>query len=119
MLEISATAIQSTVDFDLVLSPVSPVTTFSAAWPSPTNDVARPLEHIGFTAPYNFSGQPASSVNCGWDAEGKPIGLQIAGRRFADLAVLRATHWYERARGHAATPVWPPASMSEYAGSAV
>jgi aspartyl-tRNA(Asn)/glutamyl-tRNA(Gln) amidotransferase subunit A len=115
MLEISETAVRSTTGFDLVLSPVSPVTTYPVDWPSPTNDVARPLEHIGFTAPYNFSGQPASSVNCGWSPEGKPIGLQIAGRRFADMAVLRATHWYEQARGHVATPVWPPAPMSQYA----
>lgn len=115
MLEISARCVAATHPYDLVLSPTSPVPTFPAEWPSPTNDVTRALEHISFTAPYNFSGQPASSVNCGWTADGKAIGLQIAGRRFDDLGVLRATHWYEQARGYAATPVWPPAALTSYA----
>jgi len=39
--------------------------------------------------PYNMSEQPAASINCGYTKEGKPIGLQIAGRRFDDLGVLR------------------------------
>jgi aspartyl-tRNA(Asn)/glutamyl-tRNA(Gln) amidotransferase subunit A len=43
--------------------------------------------------------QPASSINCGYSAEGLPIGLQIVGRRFADMDVLRASRWYEQARG--------------------
>ena len=115
MLEIAKSTVAATRDYDLVLSPVSPVVTFAAELPSPTNDVGYALEHIGFTAPYNFSGQPASSVNCGWTAEGKAIGLQIAGRRFDDLGVLRATHWYEQARRSGIAPVWPPAAMVRYA----
>ena len=39
--------------------------------------------------PYNMSEQPAASINCGYTKEGKPIGLQIAGRRFDDLGVMR------------------------------
>jgi aspartyl-tRNA(Asn)/glutamyl-tRNA(Gln) amidotransferase subunit A len=54
-----------------------------------------------------MSGQPACSINCGFTAEGKPIGVQIAGRRFDDLGVLRAAAWYEQARPSAASPVWP------------
>jgi aspartyl-tRNA(Asn)/glutamyl-tRNA(Gln) amidotransferase subunit A len=115
MLEIAKCTVQATKDFDLVLSPVAPVVTYPAEWPSPTNDVERALEHIAFTAPYNFSGQPAASVNCGWTADGKPIGLQIAGRRFDDLGVLRATHWYEQVRGPDVSPAWPPAAMRTYA----
>jgi len=57
--------------------------------PSPTNDPLRPLEHIGFTVPFNMSEQPAASINCGYTTSGLPIGLQIAGRRFDDLGVLQ------------------------------
>ncbi len=107
MLSIAAVTVAATAGFDVVLSPVSPVSTFPAEWPSPTNDVRRPLDHIGFTAPYNMSGQPASSVNCGFTTDGRAIGLQIAGPRFGDVGVLRVTAWYEQARPASAVRPWP------------
>jgi len=106
MLEISRSTVAATQPFDYVLSPVSPVPAFAAELPSPTNDVNRPMEHITFTVPYNMSEQPASSINCGWTGDGRPIGLQIAGRRFDDLGVLRVTRWYEAARPRDAVPAW-------------
>jgi aspartyl-tRNA(Asn)/glutamyl-tRNA(Gln) amidotransferase subunit A len=102
---IRAAATRATQPFDFVLSPTSPVPTYPAEWETPTNDVNRPLEHISFTMPFNMSEQPASSINCGYTKEGKPIGLQIAGRRFDDLGVLRISRWYEQARG--AQKKWP------------
>jgi len=96
---IRAAATKAIQPFDYVLSPVSPVPTYPAEWETPTNDVKRPLEHISFTMPYNMSEQPASSINCGYTKEGKPIGLQIAGHRFDDLGVMRLSKWYEQARG--------------------
>lgn len=84
--------------FDFVLSPVSPVPAFDADLPSPVNDPARPFEHIAFTVPYNFSEQPAVSVNAGWTSAGLPVGLQIAGARFDDLGVLRLARAWERLR---------------------
>jgi len=102
---IRAAATRATQPFDFVLSPVSPVPTYNAEWETPTNDVNRPLEHISFTMPYNMSEQPASSINCGYTKEGKPIGLQIAGHRFDDLGVMRLSRWFENARG--AQKKWP------------
>src|SRR5512139_1641828 len=96
---IRAATVKATHPFDFVLSPASPVPTYPAEWETPTNDVKRPLEHISFTMPYNMSEQPAASINCGYTKEGKPIGLQIAGRRFDDLGVLRISRWFETARG--------------------
>jgi aspartyl-tRNA(Asn)/glutamyl-tRNA(Gln) amidotransferase subunit A len=81
--------------FDFVISPTSPVPAFAAALPSPTNDPLRPLEHIGFTVPFNMSEQPAASINCGYTADGLPIGLQIAGQRFDDLGVLQVARAFE------------------------
>ncbi|MCH7877734.1 MAG: hypothetical protein IH914_00260, partial [candidate division Zixibacteria bacterium] len=37
------------------------------------------------------------SVPCGFTSEGMPIGLQLAGRPFAESAVLRVAHAYEQA----------------------
>jgi aspartyl-tRNA(Asn)/glutamyl-tRNA(Gln) amidotransferase subunit A len=95
MREAGAAAFQP---FDFVLSPTAPMPAFAAELPSPTNDPARPFEHIGFTVPFNMTEQPAASINCGYTADGLPIGLQIVGRRFDDLGVLRLSQAYERLR---------------------
>ncbi|WP_087743999.1 MULTISPECIES: amidase [unclassified Acidovorax] len=86
--------------FDYVISPVAPMPAFAAELPSPTNDPLRPLEHIGFTVPFNMSEQPAASVNCGYTSglHPLPIGLQIAGPRFDDLGVLQVAHAFEQIR---------------------
>jgi aspartyl-tRNA(Asn)/glutamyl-tRNA(Gln) amidotransferase subunit A len=106
--------VAATEPFDLVLSPVAPVTAFPAEWPMPWGEADEGMAHIGFTAPYNMSGQPAASVNCGFTTDGRTIGLQVSGRRFDDVGVLRAVDWYEQHRGVAATPVWPiPRSEDE------
>lgn len=49
------------------------------------------------TQPYNFSGHPAASVPAGF-VEGLPIGMQVAGRRYRDDDVLRASAAFERQR---------------------
>lgn len=48
-----------------------------------------------FTRIYNLVGIPALSVPCGFSAEGLPIGLQIAGRPFAEGTVLKVGYAYE------------------------
>jgi Asp-tRNA(Asn)/Glu-tRNA(Gln) amidotransferase A subunit family amidase len=90
---------------DVLLSPTSPVPTFPAELASPIHDPERPFEHIGFTVVWNMSEQPAVSINCGFTKDHLPIGLQIVGRRFDDVGVLRLAHTYETWRG--ADPVWP------------
>ena len=99
--------------FDYVISPTSPVPAFAAELPSPTNDPLRPLEHIGFTVPYNMSEQPAASINCGYTASGLPIGLQIAGRRFDDLGVLQVARAFELIRDEQRPWPLPPSDAVE------
>jgi len=48
------------------------------------------------TRPYNYLGLPAVSVPCGQDPNGCPIGLQIAGRPFAEARVLKIADAYQR-----------------------
>jgi aspartyl-tRNA(Asn)/glutamyl-tRNA(Gln) amidotransferase subunit A len=91
-------AVNACRPFDYVISPTSPVPAFAADLPSPTNDPMRPLEHIGFTVPFNMSEQPAASINCGYTRSGLPIGLQIAGKRFDDLGVLQVARAFEGIR---------------------
>ena len=101
----AAAALFSDVDF--VLSPTAPVAAFPADWSSPVDDPDRPFEHIGFTVAWNMTEQPALSLNCGFTAAGLPIGLQIVGRRFDDLGVLRLAKAYEGWRGPIAWPMVP------------
>jgi Asp-tRNA(Asn)/Glu-tRNA(Gln) amidotransferase A subunit family amidase len=84
--------------YDVVISPVSPVSAFPAEWAMPTNDPLRAMEHISFTLPFNVSEQPAVSVPCGFTADGLPIGLQMAGRRHDDVGVLRVARAFEQIR---------------------
>ena len=100
--------------FDYVISPVAPNVAFQAELPSPTNDPLRPLEHIGFTVPFNMSEQPAASVNCGYTRAGLPIGLQIAGARFDDLGVLQIARAFEQLRKP--LPPYPPAPAAIESG---
>lgn len=90
--------VQACRPFDYVISPTAPMPAFAAELPSPTNDPLRPLEHIGFTVPFNMSEQPAASINCGYTEGGLPIGLQIVGQRFDDLGVLRIARAFELLR---------------------
>jgi len=98
-------AVAACAPFDVVISPTSPVPAYAAEWPSPTNDPTRPLEHIGFTLPFNMSEQPSASINCGYTAAGLPIGLQITGHRHDDLGVLQVCRLWEQIRP--AQRAWP------------
>jgi aspartyl-tRNA(Asn)/glutamyl-tRNA(Gln) amidotransferase subunit A len=90
---------------DAVLSPTNPIVSYPAEWASPTNDPAKPFEHIGFTVPWNMSEQPASSINCGFSRSGMPIGLQIVGPRFDDMRVLKMSKAFETWSG--GVTAWP------------
>ena len=98
VMAIREAAVAASARHDFLQCPTSPITAYAATEATPGNDPARPFEHIAFTAPFNMSEQPAASVCAGYDADGLPIGLQIVGRRFDDLGVLRMARAYERMR---------------------
>jgi aspartyl-tRNA(Asn)/glutamyl-tRNA(Gln) amidotransferase subunit A len=95
----------ATAPFDFVLTPVWPIISFPAEFASPLNDPSRPFEHIGYCVSFNMSEQPALTINCGYAASGMPIGMQIAGRRFDDLGVVRVAAAFEAMRP--ASRPWP------------
>lgn len=98
MLAIKDAALKQSAPFDFVLSPVAPVPSYAAELASPIHDPDRPFEHIVFTLPANMSDQPSIAVPAAMTAGGLPIGLQITGRRFDDLGVLRLARAWERLR---------------------
>ena len=106
MMAMRDAALKAILSYDFILSPVSPVPSYPAEWASPVNDPAKPFEHICFTVAANMSDQPAVSVHAGTTKAGLPIGLQITGRRFDDLGVLRMARAWEEMRGPI---IWPRA----------
>ena len=93
-----------------MISPTAPIPAFAAERASPGDDPEKPFEHICFTVPWNFTEQPAVSINAGFTSGGLPIGVQIVGRRFDDHGVLAMAKAYETARGPITN--WPKAPAS-------
>jgi len=48
-----------------------------------------------YTMPFNITGHPAITVNCGFAGDGLPVGLQILGRFRDEASILRAAALYE------------------------
>jgi len=91
--------------YDLLISPSLSVAAFPVNrlnpehWPQHVWDW---IPWASFSYPFNFTGQPASSVPCGFTPSGLPVGLQIVGRLRDDLTVLQASAAFEKARPWAA-----------------
>jgi len=87
--------------YDLLLTPTLACPAFKVGLDNATEIAGKPVPEWAwtpFTYPFNLTGQPASSVPCGFTASGLPIGLQLVGRRFDDVTVLRASAAFEAAR---------------------
>ncbi|HWD82044.1 MAG TPA: amidase [Kribbella sp.] len=84
----AAAVTQVFTQYDVVLSPVAPITAFPAELAYPTDDPSKPFEHIAFTVPYNMSHHPATTVNAGFSQDGLPIGAQLAVAHHQDLTAL-------------------------------
>ena len=94
--------------YDLLLSPTMPI---PAAYADPRDDeMPNPsnfTEWMPYTYPFNLTKNPSASIPCGF-ADGLPLGLQVTGPLYEDLAVLQACRAYEAAAG----PAWPPPALT-------
>ena len=88
-------------DYDLLLTPTMAVPAFPIGQ-RPSVIGGREVNpfwgYLPFTFPINMTGQTASSVPCGFSAEGMPIGLHIVGPKGAEAKVLQASAAFEQAR---------------------
>ncbi|HSB43093.1 MAG TPA: amidase [Methylomirabilota bacterium] len=87
--------------YDLLLTPTVSVAAFEVGRLNPAGFPQHAWDWFpwaGFSYPFNFTGQPAATVPAGFTAAGMPVGLQIVGRRLADLQVLQASAAFEQAR---------------------
>jgi amidase len=87
-------------DADVLVMPTLPIvaSTIPPADASRDELLARSLEMIANTAPFDVSGHPATSVPAGL-SDGLPVGMMIVGRHFGDGTCLRVARAYENAVG--------------------
>jgi amidase len=82
---------------DLLVMPTTPMkaTPIPPANASREEYVARALEMIANTSPFDVTGHPAMNVPCGM-SNGLPVGMMVLGRQWEDAVVLRAAHAFEQ-----------------------
>lgn len=80
-------------DFDVLLTPTSPVTAFKLN-KTYENHYESYLADI-CTVPVNIAGLPAVSLPCGFDSNSLPIGMQVIGNKFNESKVLNVAHQFE------------------------
>lgn len=87
-------------EMDVVWDRCDMLVTAGTYGPAPRFDAHRTVsfwEKPAITTPFNVMGGPALAVNIGYSASGLPLSMQLAGRPFADAAVLQAGAAYENA----------------------
>jgi len=84
--------------FDILVMPTTPMKAqpLPAAGCSREETLARALEMINNTCPFDASGHPSMSVPCGM-IDGLPVGMMLTGRKFDEATVLRAAQAFETA----------------------
>ncbi|TIU92404.1 MAG: amidase [Mesorhizobium sp.] len=85
--------------FDLVALPTAQIFPFEVSTHWPTQVAGRAMDSyhrwMQVSAFATLGGCPAVNVPAGFDARGRPMGMQLIGRPRGDMAVLRAAAAYE------------------------
>lgn len=89
-------------DWDLLVTPTTAVPPFPFEHPHVIEVNGRPvgkaMARSFLTYAFSMLGLPAISIPCGFTSGGLPVELQIAGKRRAEAAVLRAAAAFEAAQ---------------------
>jgi amidase len=57
------------------------------------------MAHAAYTTPFNTTGHPAVTIPAGFTKDGMPIGVQLVGRRWNDMALLEIAGIIDSAAG--------------------
>ena len=79
---------------DVIATPTTPTPAFRLG--EKTSDPLQMYLNDIFTVSANLTGLPAISVPCGFSATELPIGLQLTGRMFDEVTLLRAADAFQR-----------------------
>ena len=98
-----ATALKAAYDsafekYDLLLMPTQPMKATKIPEKSCSREdyVARALEMVNNTAPFDVTGHPAITIPVG-KSKGLPVGMMLIGKSFDESTILRAAYTYEQA----------------------
>jgi aspartyl-tRNA(Asn)/glutamyl-tRNA(Gln) amidotransferase subunit A len=79
---------------DVLIGPTMPATAFEIG--TKTEDPVEMYMEDILTVPINLAAVPSLSVNCGFDEQNMPIGLQIMGKYFDEKTLFRAAYSLEQ-----------------------
>lgn len=89
-------------DYDVLLTPTNGKAPVPLGWVFSDDDPMMALVRSGHFIPYtpafNVTGQPAVSVPLHWDADGLPIGVQLAGSPAGEAELVRLAAQLEEAQ---------------------
>jgi len=91
--ELAAEFTTAMADLDLAITAAAPSEAPAIDAVSKFSTFERPM----LTMPFNVTGTPAVSVCCGYSPAGLPLAIQLCGKPFDEVTVLRAAHAYETA----------------------
>ncbi len=96
--QLSAAYDKALQDFDLLLMPTLPLKATKLPEPDAGIDevIARGLEMITNTSPFDITGHPSMSLPCGM-GDGRPIGMMLTAKRYDEASIYRAAHAFEQA----------------------
>lgn len=80
--------------YDILLGPTAPGTA-----PGLGESLSDPLKmYLSdiYTVSVNLAGLPAVSLPCGRDSKGLPIGMQLIGKHFGEIDIIRAAYSFEQ-----------------------
>ena len=99
---------------DLLVMPTLPMkaTNIPSADAPREEKVARALEMIANTCPFDVTGHPAMTIPCGLSHE-LPVGMMLVGRKWNDATVLRAAHAFEQISGYNVRPQKTSAAVGQ------
>ena len=87
-------------EVDALLTPTipEPPPALAAVTAPPVDEIVRRMGRFSrLTRPFNALGLPVLALPAGFTADGRPLGLSIAGRPFDEATVLRLGHAWEQA----------------------
>jgi amidase len=88
---------QALSELDLLVMPTLPLKATKIPAPDASREeyVARALEMIPNTCPFDVTGHPAMNVPCA-AVDGLPVGMMLVGRKWGEATILRAAAAFEQ-----------------------
>ncbi len=88
--------------FDVLVTPAMQLTAFPVGLETPEQIEGEPVDPFfddwcSLCLPANLTGMPATVMPAGFGAGGRPVGLQVMGRRWADALTLQVAGAFETA----------------------